>query len=999
MRPKKNSNGTCAAYTVVPDDNCSKLGAANGLTIIELEKFNNGTTWGWSGCSNIMVGTKICLSDGSPPMPAPVANAMCGPTKPGTLSPTWPQKLSDLNPCPLNICCNVWGQCGIKVRGPSNNPGTSPPGTNGCVANCGLNITNNDKGPEYPMSIGYYEAWNFDRPCLHMEAKELDIKSYTHLHWAFGTVNPDLTVTVNDTNKQFTDFTSLLNVKKIISFGGWGFSTEPATYDLLRQAMKPANANKFAIKIVSFCIEHILDGVDFDWEYPGAPDIPGIPPGKDDDTTNYLAFLKQLRYLLPTHMTISIAAPASYWYLKAFPIAEMAKVADYIVYMTYDLHGQWDYNSTWANPGCPMGNCLRSHVNLTETMYSLSMITKAGVPSNKIAVGVSSYGRSFKMTNPACTGPECTFIGPETKAEPGQCTQTPGILADAEIAHQFFNLLNEVKTPARQTLTEDDFLYNRIKNIFPNTTTRYDDVSGSDILIYGTTEWVAYLSDNSKRFRKDTYKRLNFAGSVDWALDLQAPVELDLMGLETYVSEDNSTYIEQLSGNAQPLPVCSSSYTTFEQLEKDADTMPDNCRALYALQALDSLLTEALANYTDIMAKGYDDKFNAYAGAVVNSASKNVVDFYTGNGNKYFTCVVVEMEQCCSDCHKYNPKPNDPHCRYCHNDSCKKKREDVFSIGLGLEESEIVETSLVTREGVTIATPAGRPKSNYKMVNHTEPCPPDYSLRSSSGPDYKDTVYWSLREDKVSVFWADLLEATGITPENIAFKNIQNYPCDGFPKEECIYHGQWAMNVPAPQGYDKSDISNPKDLISKALENSKKLGPQIKDLLFTIRVDFYMGDPFDAVDALGIPITMIADAVANMVTVADIGKGIEDAEAKAKREKIIFGFLTTITIFVPVAGEVMSAVAGLATIGRIVSLLGVAGNAAFDSYTIVKDPKNAPLAIFGLILAPLGLTDAIALAKAARIARNMDSKDAIKLGTSIGKRLAVLQRVTKICKR
>lgn len=26
-------------------------------------------------------------------------------------------------------------------------------------------------------------------------------------------------------------------------------------------------------------MDNQLDGVDFDWEYPGAPDIPGIPPG------------------------------------------------------------------------------------------------------------------------------------------------------------------------------------------------------------------------------------------------------------------------------------------------------------------------------------------------------------------------------------------------------------------------------------------------------------------------------------------------------------------------------------------------------------------------------------------------------------------------------------------------------------------------------------------------------------------------------------------------
>ena len=37
---------------------------------------------------------------------------------------------------------------------------------------------------------------------------------------------------------------------------------------------------------------------------------------------------------------VTIAAPASYWYLRGFPIAKMAKLVDYIIYMTYDLHGQ-----------------------------------------------------------------------------------------------------------------------------------------------------------------------------------------------------------------------------------------------------------------------------------------------------------------------------------------------------------------------------------------------------------------------------------------------------------------------------------------------------------------------------------------------------------------------------------------------------------------------------------------------------------------------------------
>lgn len=96
---------------------------------------------------------------------------------------------------------------------------------------------------------------------------------------------------------------------------------------------------KMAQSIASFIKDNDLDGVDIDWEYPGAPDIPGIPAGSKDDGDNYLAFLVILKNLLPGK-SVSIAAPSSYWYLRAYPLKKIAKVVDYIVYMTYDLHGQ-----------------------------------------------------------------------------------------------------------------------------------------------------------------------------------------------------------------------------------------------------------------------------------------------------------------------------------------------------------------------------------------------------------------------------------------------------------------------------------------------------------------------------------------------------------------------------------------------------------------------------------------------------------------------------------
>lgn len=107
--PKPNSDGSCHTYQVVANDNCANLGAEYSLTNDEIESFNK-QTWGWNGCSELFIGTIICLSTGSPPMPAAVSNAVCGPQKPGTETPPSGTDLSTLNPCPLNACCDVFGQ-------------------------------------------------------------------------------------------------------------------------------------------------------------------------------------------------------------------------------------------------------------------------------------------------------------------------------------------------------------------------------------------------------------------------------------------------------------------------------------------------------------------------------------------------------------------------------------------------------------------------------------------------------------------------------------------------------------------------------------------------------------------------------------------------------------------------------------------------------------------------------------------------------------------------
>ncbi|CAK1362346.1 unnamed protein product [Cercospora beticola] len=500
--PQPGADGQCVAYTVEAGDTCFDIAEAHQMTVDDILA-RNTQTWGWMGCENILLGAKICLSTGTPPFPAEVSNAVCGPQAPLddiSTRPTDPDDWIDFNPCPLNACCNIWGQCGITSEfctvSPSEtgNPGTAAPGSNGCVSNCGTDIITGP-GPTNFEHVGYYESSHIDRPCNFMSISDIPDK-YTIVHWAFGDITDDFRASISSYENDWNDFKAATGFKRIVSFGGWAFSTERSSYYIFRQGVLPANRQTFANNMADFVQREGLDGVDFDWEYPGAPDGQGsgIPVDAPERGLDYLEFLKLVRAALPSQYTIGIAAPASFWYLKAFPIAEISQVVDYIVYMTYDLHGQWDYGNKWTSPGCPNGNCLRSHINQTETETALSMVTKAGVPANKLLLGQALYGRSFKMSSAGCYTGECTFSGPSSGAAPGRCTGVGGYLSNLEI--------REIIEGGQHSVQE------------------YYTEEAGNILVYDETEWVSWATESTYDSRTDWARGLGLGGISDWAIDL-----------------------------------------------------------------------------------------------------------------------------------------------------------------------------------------------------------------------------------------------------------------------------------------------------------------------------------------------------------------------------------------------------------------------------------------------------------------------------------------------
>lgn len=943
IKPKPDADGTCAKHLVVDGDSCSAVAAQYGITIQEIEDWNKGDTWGWYGCGKLLKNTYICVSDGKPPMPYPQRGAVCGPTKEGTTAPTGNQQLKDLNPCPLNACCNVWGNCGIsgqfcmEERSSTGNPGTSAL-RDGCVSSCGMDI----RGTTGPVAsfgrIAYYETWNFNRTCLwqHVENANTD-GSYTMVHWAFAEINTaDWTVKIKDDYNQWAKFkTEMGSAKRVISFGGWGYSTEPGTYDILRQAMSPANRNTFAANVAKFLADEGLDGADFDWEYPSNPDIEGAV-GKPEDVVHYLRFLTVLRSRLKdTGRTLSIAAPASFWYLKPFPIRQMAELLDYIVFMTYDLHGQWDAGGEHAIEGCPAGNCVRSHVNLTEVTYTLSMITKAGVPPGKIYVGESSYGRSFRLAQAGCTGPMCTFLGDRktSPARPGRCTGTGGYLANAEI--------DEIVL-----LGGDD------------ARAWHDGASNSDMLLYGGgVEWVAYMSPTTKATRRDHWRSMGFAGTIDWAVDLQAFTADELRGPDGVDHAEGQELPGPLSRCADP------SYESIEAVQNKAD-IPHHCRAVYLADVLANTITRVMGQYDALIRDGYDAKFNTYADAVVQGGNKALYQFMYDNGNKYFECQVWEKSLCCGKCNYYLTEED---CRYCQDSLCNGWKPSCETAGVGCK----------TYEG---------------WVSHGPECPPDYSKWAGEYSDpklYGKSVEWTLREDKKDDFWADLYAAIGIEEKDVAFRDVQNRACGPNEEEACAKQA-FDYNFPVTSGFERDDVLNPKDVVQDAYNNLQGFVRDLPAAVAQMRDNAYDGRPMDLVEAIAMPIFMIEEAVSAIQQIADT---VDEWDRK-KRENIILLFLSAIFFFVPVLGQLAGTIASLANVARVLVTIGVAGSAALDIYSVVNSEGNDPLDIFALVLAPLAVFDGVQMARAAARARNMKDLDIKKFGDNISGKVTTIRRHT-----
>lgn len=205
-------------------------------------------------------------------------------------------------------------------------------------------------------------------------------------------------------------------LKVYISVGGW------AAGDHIFSDMVSSSISRmvFIDSALSFMATYGFDGIDVDWEYPAASDRDGVAA----DTANYVIFLKELKAACGTKYGVTVTLPSSYWYLQGFDVVGMAEYVDAFNFMSYDIHDTWDGNSPYTEA------VVHPHTNLTEITDGLDLLWRNNVEPSKVYLGLGFYGRSCTLSDPSCTTLGYAFSG---GGNPGECTQTSGILSNAEI--------------------------------------------------------------------------------------------------------------------------------------------------------------------------------------------------------------------------------------------------------------------------------------------------------------------------------------------------------------------------------------------------------------------------------------------------------------------------------------------------------------------------------------------------------------------------------------
>lgn len=253
---------------------------------------------------------------------------------------------------------------------------------------------------ERPVVIAYVFTKN-----TIIDPAAIDADHLTHINYAFANIRNGDVVEGFEHDKENFAALSLLrrnhpHVKLLVSVGGWtwsgGFSDAVLTSESRARFVKSA---------VEFVRRYDLDGFDVDWEYPGQPGFGNT--FRPEDKTNFTSVMAALREALDTEgrarhrkYLLTFAAGASPSFIAQTELDKVQSSVDFVNLMTYDFReaggaGTGHHANLYDNP---------SDDRHRSADRAVREFLAAGVPADKLVLGVPFYGRAWAEVTPEANG-------------------------------------------------------------------------------------------------------------------------------------------------------------------------------------------------------------------------------------------------------------------------------------------------------------------------------------------------------------------------------------------------------------------------------------------------------------------------------------------------------------------------------------------------------------------------------------------------------------------